>query len=117
MLRCVYESLALKYRYVNEVINRVTGTETEVVHIVGGGSNNPLLNQFTADSVGVPVLAGPKEATAVGNLMVQAIGAGIIPDLKAAMPLIKTAFPIATFKPQNTAAWDAAYGRFTNLLK
>ncbi|MDD4442248.1 MAG: FGGY-family carbohydrate kinase, partial [Kiritimatiellae bacterium] len=117
VLRCVYESLALKYRYVNEVINRVTGTETEVVHIVGGGSNNPLLNQFTADSVGVPVLAGPKEATAVGNLMVQAIGAGIIPDLKAAMPLIKTAFPIATFKPQNTAAWDAAYGRFTNLLK
>jgi rhamnulokinase len=59
--------LALKYRYVNETINRVTGTETEAVHIVGGGSNNAMLNQFTADSVGVPVLAGPKEATAVGN--------------------------------------------------
>ena len=117
ILRCVYESLALKYRYVNETINRVTGTETEVVHIVGGGSNNPLLNQFTADSVGVPVLAGPKEATAVGNLMVQAIGAGVIPDLKAAMPLIKAAFPITTFKPQNTAAWDMAYARFTKLLK
>jgi sugar (pentulose or hexulose) kinase len=117
VLRCVYESLALKYRYVNEVINRVTGTETEVVHIVGGGSNNPLLNQFTADSVGVPVLAGPKEATAVGNLMVQAVGAGILPDLKAAMPLIKSAFPIATFKPQDTAAWDTAYTRFTKLLK
>ena len=117
ILRCVYESLALKYRYVNETINRVTGTETEVVHIVGGGSNNPLLNQFTADSVGVPVLAGPKEATAVGNLMVQAIGAGVIPDLKAAMPLIKAAFPITAFKPQNTAAWDVAYARFTKLLK
>jgi len=117
VLRCVYESLALKYRYVNETINRVTGTETEAVHIVGGGSNNDMLNQFTADSVGVPVLAGPKEATAVGNLMVQAIGAGIIPDLKAAMPLIKSAFPIKTFKPQNTAAWDAAYARFTKLLK
>ena len=116
-LRCVYESLALKYRYVNETINRVTGTETEAVHIVGGGSNNALLNQFTADSIGVPVLAGPKEATAVGNLMVQAIGAGIIPDLKAAMPLIKSAFPITTFKPQNTAAWDVAYARFTKLLK
>jgi len=102
---------------VNETINRVTGTETDVVHIVGGGSNNPLLNQFTADSVGVPVLAGPKEATAVGNLMVQAVGAGIIPDLKAAMPFIKAAFPIATFKPQDTAAWDAAYGRFTKLLR
>ena len=117
ILRCVYESLALKYRYVNETINRVTGTETEAVHIVGGGSNNALLNQFTADSVGVPVLAGPKEATAVGNLMVQAVGAGIIPGLKDAMPLIKAAFPITTFKPQDTAAWDAAYGRFIKLLR
>jgi len=117
MLRCVYESLALKYRFVNETINAITGTETEVVHIVGGGSNNLLLNQFTADSVGVPVLAGPKEATAIGNLMVQAIGAGIIPDLKAAMPLIKAAFPITTYKPQDTAAWDAAYARFTKVLR
>jgi sugar (pentulose or hexulose) kinase len=117
VLRCVYESLALKYRYVNETISRVTGTETEVVHIVGGGSLNAMLNQFTANSVGVPVLAGPKEATAVGNLMVQAIGAGIIPDLKAAMPLIKSAFPITTFKPQDREAWDAAYGRFVKLLK
>ncbi len=117
VLRCVYESLALKYRHVNNVINRVTGTETEVVHIVGGGSNNPLLNQFTADSIGVPVLAGPKEATAVGNLMVQAVGAGIIPDLKSAMPFIKSAFPITTFKPQNTGAWDTAFHRFTKLLK
>ncbi|MEI7900822.1 MAG: FGGY-family carbohydrate kinase [bacterium] len=117
ILRCVYESLALKYRYVNEVINRVTGTETEVVHIVGGGSINPLLNQFTADSLGVPVLAGPQEATAVGNLMVQAVGANIIPNLKAAMPYIKSAFPITTFKPKNPAVWDAAYARFTKLLK
>jgi rhamnulokinase len=117
ILRCVYESLALKYRHVNETINRVTGTETEAVHIVGGGSNNPLLNQFTADSVGVPVLAGPSEATAVGNLMVQAVGAGILADLKDAMPLIKSAFPITTFKPQNTAAWDVAYARFAKLLK
>ncbi len=117
ILRCVYESLALKYRYVNETINRVTGTETEAVHIVGGGSNNALLNQFTADSVGVPVLAGPKEATAVGNLMVQAVGAGVLPDLKAAMPLIKSAFPIVTYRPQDTAAWDVAYARFVRLLK
>ncbi len=117
LLRCVYESLALKYREVNETINRLTETTTEVVHIVGGGSNNTLLNQFTADSVGVPVLAGPKEATAVGNLMVQAIGAGILPNLKAAMPLIKSAFPITTFKPQNCAAWDVAYRRFVTLLK
>ena len=117
LLRCVYESLALKYRHVNENINRVTGTETEVVHIVGGGSNNALLNQFTADSVGVPVVAGPNEATAVGNLMVQAIGAGILPDLKSAMPLVKYAFPISVVKPRDTAAWDAASTRFARLIK
>ena len=117
VLRIVYESLALKYRFVNETINRVTETTTDVVHIVGGGSNNALLNQFTANSVGVPVLAGPKEATAVGNLMVQAVGAGILPDLKHAMPLIKSAFPIKTFKPADTAAWDKAYGTFSKLLK
>ena len=117
ILRCVYESLALKYRYVNELINQVAGLETDAVHIVGGGSNNVLLNQFTANSVGVPVYAGPTEATAVGNLMVQAIGAGIIPDLKAAMPLIKAAFPIKTFKPQDKELWDEAYGRFIRIVK
>jgi len=116
LLRCVYESLALKYRFVNETINGITGTGTEVVHIVGGGSSNLLLNQFTANSVGVPVLAGPKEATAIGNLMVQAIGTGIIPDLRAAMPLIKTAFPLTTYQPHDTPAWDAAYERFSTLL-
>ena len=76
-----------------------------------------LQNQFTADSVGVPVFAGPKEATAVGNLMVQAVGAGILPDLKAAQPIIRSAFPITLFKPQQTVAWDAAYARFTARLR
>ena len=116
VLRCVYESLALKYRQVNETINRVTGTDTEAVHIVGGGSNNALLNQFTADSVGVPVFAGPKEATAVGNLMVQAVGAGILPDLKAAKSIIRASFPITVFQPQQTDAWDAAYARFSSFV-
>jgi rhamnulokinase len=117
ILRCVYESLALKYRNVNEQINAVTGTTTDVVHIVGGGSNNELLNQFTANSTGMPVMAGPKEATAVGNIMVQAIGAEIIPNLKKTMPYIKSAFPITKFEPQETAAWNQAYGRFVKLLK
>jgi rhamnulokinase len=112
ILRIVYESLALKYRLVNEQICDACGTATKVVHIVGGGSSNALLNQFTADSVGVPVLAGPKEATAVGNLMVQAMGAGIIPNMAAAQPLIRQAFPIREFRPGDTAAWTAAYERF-----
>ena len=116
MLRCVYESLALKYRNVNETINAVTGTRTDVVHIVGGGSNNELLNQFTANSTGVPVLAGPKEATAVGNIMVQAVGAKVIPNLKKAMPYIKSAFPIRKYEPRECEAWNAAYDRFVKLL-
>lgn len=117
ILRCVYESLALKYRYVSEMINSVTGTRTEVVHIVGGGSSNLMLNQFTADSLGVEVVAGPREATAVGNLMVQAMGAGIIKDLREAMPLISSAFPVATFQPEDHGRWDVAYREFCRYLR
>jgi sugar (pentulose or hexulose) kinase len=115
ILRCVYESLALKYRFVNTQIQSVTGTPTEVVHIVGGGSRHAMLNQFAANALGVRVLAGPEEATAVGNLMVQAIGVGIIPDLAHAQPLIRAAFPIKEFTPADTAAWSAAAERFRRL--
>jgi sugar (pentulose or hexulose) kinase len=115
ILRMVYESLALKYRLVNAQICEICGTPTKVVHVVGGGSSSVLLNQFTADALGVPVLAGPKEATAVGNLMVQAMGAGIIPDMAAAQPIIRQAFPIREFLPGDTAAWNAAYERFRRI--
>jgi len=115
ILRIVYESLALKYRYVNAQICEICGTPTRVVHIVGGGSSNVMLNQFTADAMNLPVLAGPKEATAIGNLMVQAMGTGIIPDMAAAQPIIRQAFPIREFLPGDTAAWDAAYARFRRL--
>jgi sugar (pentulose or hexulose) kinase len=115
--RVVYESLALKYRMVNEQICSVCGTKSKIVHIVGGGSKNKLLNQFTADSLGMPVLAGPEEATAVGNLMVQAMGLGIISSMQEALPIIKQAFPISEYKPENTAQWDKAFERFCRLVK
>ncbi|MDD5706823.1 MAG: rhamnulokinase [Kiritimatiellae bacterium] len=115
ILRLVYESLALKYRLVNEQLAQVIGRPAKVVHIVGGGSGNKLLNQFTADALGLPVMAGPKEATAVGNLMVQAMGLGVLPDLAAAQPLIKAAFPIGVFQPGDRAPWEAAYERFLKL--
>ncbi len=111
-LRMVYESLALKYRYVNGQLCGVCGGATKVVNIVGGGARNVLLNQFTADALGVPVLAGPEEGTAVGNAMVQALGLKLIRSLQAAMPLIQAAFAVKTYLPQNTAAWDEAYARF-----
>lgn len=115
--RMVYESLALKYRLVNEQICKVSGTETRVVHIVGGGCRNKLLNQMTADALGMPVMAGPEEATAVGNLMVQALGLGLVKSLREAMPMIKQAFPIPTYNPGNAEAWQKAYDKFRSLVK
>ncbi|NLF23083.1 MAG: rhamnulokinase [Lentisphaerae bacterium] len=112
LLRLVYESLALKYREINATLNTVTGLPARVVHIVGGGCGNVLLNQFTADALGLPVQAGPREATAVGNLMVQAVGLGLLPNLPAALPLIRQTFPITVYNPQSPGVWDAAYQRF-----
>jgi len=116
ILRLVYESLALKYRRINADISRMAGQPTKVVHIVGGGCRNELLNQFTADALGVPVSAGPVEATAVGNLMVQALGLGVIKSLHAALPIIKKAFPIKVYEPRDTGEWDSAYRRFERFL-
>ncbi len=115
LVRMAYESLALKYRMINDDISAVCGQKTRQVHIVGGGSQNELLNQFTADALGLRVVAGPVEATAVGNIMVQAMGMGVIRSLRDALPIIKQAFPIREFTPANTTAWDQAYARFRKL--
>jgi len=114
-LRTVYESLALRYRLINEEISAVCGRKTSVVHIVGGGSRNIKLNQFTANALGVPVHAGPEEGTAVGNFMVQALGLGIIKSMQEALPYIKQAFPIAEYTPYNTEKWNQVYSRFESL--
>jgi rhamnulokinase len=115
--RVVYESLALKYRLVNEQICAASGTKTSAVNIVGGGSKNIMLNQFTADALGVPVLAGPEEATAVGNLMVQALGLGLIGSMADAQPIIREAFPIREYPPVNTGAWQSAYEKFRKIVE
>lgn len=115
-LRLVYESLALKYRMVNEQICSASGTETKVVNVVGGGSKNEMFNQLTADALGLTVMTGPEEATAVGNLMVQAMGLGIIGSMSEALPMIKQAFPIRQYKPKNTEGWNKAYERFCKVV-
>lgn len=112
LLRTVYESLALKYRCISDDISKISDQPTRVVHIVGGGSRNDLLNQFAANAIGVPVVAGPTEATAVGNAMVQALGMGVIKSLHDALPIIKKAFPIKIYKPQNAGEWDSACRQF-----
>jgi rhamnulokinase len=87
-----------------------------VVHIVGGGSKNIMLNQFVADALGLPVIAGPEEATAVGNLMVQAMGLGVIKTMQDALPIIRQAFPLKEYKPRDTASWDKAYEHFRKIV-
>ena len=116
ILRMVYESLAMKYRQINETISSVSGMKTNVVHIIGGGSRNNMLNQFTADALGIPVVTGPLDATAVGNIMVQAMGLGILRSLHEAMPIIKQAFPIKEYQPRDTDLWNKAYERFRELI-
>jgi rhamnulokinase len=115
-LRVVYESLALKYRMVNEQVCNACGEQTKVVNVVGGGSRNELLSQFTADSLGVPVFTGPEEATAAGNLMVQAMGLGLIGSMHDALPLIRQGCSIREYVPRDTEAWDRAYERFVKIV-
>jgi rhamnulokinase len=116
-LRCVYESLALKYRRVGEVISAVSGKPNKVVHIVGGGSRNDLLNQMTANACGLKVVAGPEEATAVGNAMAQALALGVIERMPEALAMIRGAFPIREFKPEKGDAWARAFERFRAVTK
>ena len=114
-VRCALESLALCYRWVLDKLEALTGRRAEVIHIVGGGSQNALLNQFTADACERPVLAGPVEATAIGNVLVQALGLGVIGSLADAREVVRRSFEVRTFTPRQHDAWRAAYERFLTL--
>ena len=116
ILRCALESLALKYRYTLDQLETLTGQRIEVIHVLGGGSQNTLLCQFTADACQRPVLAGPVEATAIGNILVQLIAQKEFASLEEARAVCRTSFPLASYTPQNSQAWQDAYGRFTQVL-
>ena len=113
--RVVYESLALKYRRVLEMMEALVGKRIGVLHIVGGGAQNRLLNQLTADAIGRPVVAGPFEATAVGNLLMQLLATGAVGSLAEGRALVRRSFDTETYHPTNAAAWDEAYARFRGL--
>ncbi len=117
MIRTVFESLALKYRFVLDRFRSLAPFGIERLHVIGGGSKNALLNQFTADSLGIPVTAGPSEATAVGNIMLQARAAGCVGTLQEMRSLIARCIPTERFTPGDTASWDAAYTRFMTIVK
>lgn len=116
LVRCILDSLACKHRWTLERAEALAGRRAEVVHIVGGGAANPLLCQLTADLTGRLVLAGPVEATAVGNLLVQAWAAGELSSLAEVREVVRNSLPPRRFEPRRSEAINAAYARFLDLL-
>ncbi len=116
IIRCALESLALKYRSVLIMLESVTGRQMEALHIVGGGTRNRLLNQFAANATGLKTITGPVEATAIGNILMQAVALGKIGSLSEGREVVRQSFEVETYQPQDRQAWDDAYQRFTSLL-
>ncbi len=114
--RCIYDSLALKYRYTIKQIESVTGKKIEKLHIIGGGANNKMMNQLTADAAGIPVLAGPTEATAIGNIMMQAKAAGAVGSVSQIREIVRNSFEVTEFEPSPQLDWAKAWGQFEKLL-
>jgi rhamnulokinase len=117
VIRCVLESLALLYRRTIEQVQQLTGAKIDRLHVGGGGSKNALLNQFTADALQMLVFAGPVEATAAGNVLVQAIALGHLPSLDAARSVVRNSSELRLFDPRGASAWDAAYKRFERFFQ
>ena len=115
-IRTCLESLALTYRMTIEGMEEVLGRRIGVIHIVGGGTQNELLNQMTADACGRPVIAGPVEATAIGNMLVTAISLGEIKNLDEGRAVVKESFDVKRYEPRDAGEWDEAYGRYRRVL-
>lgn len=116
ILRCVFESLALKYRWSLDRLEEILQKSLDVLYIVGGGSKNKLLNQFTANAIKRPVVCGPTEATAIGNLMVQAMALGEIGNPRQIREVVRKSFPTEEYMPQNAVQWDDAYEKFLKII-
>jgi rhamnulokinase len=114
-VRTCLESLALTYRRTLEGLEKMLGRKVAVIHIVGGGSQNELLNQMTADACGRAVIAGPTEATAAGNVLVQAMAIGLVKSLAEARAIVRSSLETKQFMPRDAGKWEEAYNRFRNL--
>lgn len=118
VVRCIFESLSLKYRWTAEKLEELTGRRYNVINIVGGGTKDELLCRFTAAGTGRKVVAGPVEATAIGNIMVQAYAAGEVDSIESAREIVRNSFEMKTYAPDNTLGgeWDIAYKKFLTLI-
>ena len=118
LCRCIFDSLALRYRQVFGWLKEFASVDLNVLHIIGGGSLNKYLNQFTADALGVKVTAGPQECTAIGNIMLQAKAAGMVDDVWQMRRIIADSVETVAYQPQgDEAAWDKAYTRYLEITK
>ena len=114
--RCIFDSLALRYRQVFAWLKEFADFDINVLHIIGGGSKNEYLDQFTANSCGVAVLAGPQEGTAIGNIMLQAKAAGMVGDIWEMRRIIADSLELKRFEPQDKEIWDAAYEKYLDIV-
>jgi len=115
--RCIYDSLVLKYKFTLKQIESVTGSTIEKLHIIGGGAHNVVMNQLTADATGIPVFAGPTEATAIGNLMYQAKALGKVKSLTEIREIVRNSFEVTEYLPSPKLDWESAYMKFEKLLR
>ena len=117
ILRIALEGIALKYRWVLERLEELTEKHLAPIHIIGGGTKNNLLNQFTANSTNRTVITGPVEATAIGNILMQAIGLKHLSSLAEAREVVRASFELEVYEPKQTADWDEAYSRLQKVMK
>jgi rhamnulokinase len=115
LVRCILEGIALKYRLLLERLEEMLGRRLEPIHIVGGGAQSRLLSRFTADATGRTVITGPVEATAAGNILVQAVALGHLGSLSEARAMVRDSFEMVTFEPGKPNGWDEAYARLKEL--
>ena len=111
-IRCIFDSLALKYKYILDCLQKMAPFKIEKLHIIGGGSKNKLLNQMTANATGIPVIAGPNEATAMGNILMQAKGLGLLNSLQDIRNVVKNSVNPEVFYPEDAGIWEKAYERY-----
>lgn len=112
---CIYESLAFRYKQVLENLQKLATFPIQTLHIIGGGSKNNMLNQFTANAIGMPVVTGPSEATAIGNILLQAKAAGLVKDKNEIRSIARNSIETETFEPQNSKVWEENYQNYLNV--
>ena len=117
LTRCIFDSLALRYKQVFKDLQQMAPFPIERLHIIGGGSKNELLDQFASNALGIPVTAGPTEGTAIGNLMMQAKADGIVATIEDMRALIRASAETRSFEPQDNDLWEAGYRKYLTVYR